>query len=282
MRTIARYALLGALAALLLSCDRGADRTILYLLNVDAVTVTEFRRDYEEWLVSSGQADGPELRRAFLDSRLMEDIFYEKGKLEGIEYLPEVREGIEECRQRLIVEKTRELVDRSLFPIDETAIKQYYVEHRDEFMRDKLYRLYAVRTKDKERAYEAYRKIAEGGFSIRLISAQYSDDRRLADMNGDWGLFSEDVMDPAWREAVVARKIGDIVGPVRDGERYWTVVELAGYAYRRELPLERAYQLIVRDLMRQEGDEKRRAHRERLYREYGVRVNEENLSWETP
>lgn len=272
-----------AVAVLVFACDRATDDpNILYLIKGDVVTVTEFRRDYEEWLSASGHTDSVEMRRAYLATRIGDEILYQKGKMEGLEYLPEIKDKIEAYRRRLIADKMREMIDRSLYAITEDEVRRYYVEHRAEFVRDKLFRLYAIRTKDKNRAYEVYRKATEEGFSLRLLSAQYSDDKRLADMNGDWGLFSEDTMDENWKEAVLSRKIGDIVGPVRDGERYWTIVEIAGYAYRREIPFERAYPLIVRTLMQKEGEDKQRAYHQRLFREHGVRINEQNLFWETP
>ncbi len=270
-------------AAGTIACDRTIeDPNILYLIKGEVVTVTEFRRNYEEWLSLSGRSDSPGMRRAYLASRIEDEVLYQKGKMEGVEYLPEIKEKIAEYRRQLIIKRMREMVDLSLHSPSEETVRRYYVEHRAEFVRDKMYRLYAVRTKDKDRAYEVYRKMTEEGFSVRLLAAQYSDDKRLADMNGDWGLFSEDTMDEAWKESVLPRKIGDIVGPVRDSEQYWTVIEIAGYAYRREIPFERAYPLIVRALTEKEGEEKQRAYRQRLLREYGVRINEQNLFWKTP
>lgn len=274
-----RYALLLLAVPVLMACSRVEDRNIIYLFKGEATTLAEFRRDYENWLAQSGRADSRELRRGYLENRVMEELLYRKGMLEGVEYLPDVRERINDYRRRIVIEKTRDMVDRGLYPIDDEEIKNYYVEHRDEFVRDRLYRLYAVRTKKKERAVEAYDLLATQGASVRLLSARYSDDKRLADMNGDWGLFSEDVMDDNWREEVTGKRIGDIVGPVRDGENYWTVIEIAGFAYKREIPLERAYPLILRKLRERVGDEDRRAHREKLLREYGVRINENNLDW---
>ncbi|HSA33408.1 MAG TPA: peptidylprolyl isomerase [bacterium] len=274
-----RYPLLLLAALVLMACSRAEDRNIIYLFKGEATTVAEFRRDYENWLAQSGRADSRELRHGYLESRVMEELLYRKGMLEGVEYLPDVRERINDYRRQVVIEKTRDMVDRSLYPIEDEEIKNYYVERRDEFVRDRLYRLYAVRTKKKERAFEAYDLLTTQGASIRLLSARYSDDKRLADRNGDWGLFSEDVMDEHWREELSGKRIGDIVGPVRDSENYWIVIEIAGFAYKREIPFERAYPLILRKLRERMGGDDRRAHREKLLREYGVRINENNLDW---
>jgi hypothetical protein len=265
---------------MLMACNREEDRNIMYLFKGEVTTVTEFRREYETWLAASGRADGPEQRRNYLDTRVIEEILYSKGTLEGIEYLPDIKEKVAAYKRQLIVDKTRELIDREIYPFDEEYIKKHYAEHKDQYVRDKLYRLYAIRVKNKERAFEIYGTLAKQGESIRLLSARYSDDKRLANMNGDWGLFSEDVMDDSWKTAVPQKRVGDLVGPVRDGENYWTIIELAGFAYKRELSFERAYPLIVRELVRQSGDDKWRQYREKLLREYGVKVNENNLQWE--
>ncbi len=275
-----RYAIVTLfLAVLLIACDREGDQNIMYLFRGEVTTVTEFRREYEEWISASGRADSADLRRSFLDNRIIDEILYGKGKLEGIEYLPDIKEKVRAYQRQLIIDKTRERIDRDLYPINEETIRKYYAEHKERFVRDKLYRLYAIRTKKKERAFEAYELLAKQGASIRLLSARYSDDKRLADMNGDWGLFSDDVMDDSWKTAVLQKRIGDIVGPVRDSENYWTVIEPAGFAYKRELSFERAYPLIVRELANSAGDDKWRLYREKLLREHGVRVNENNLQW---
>lgn len=265
---------------MLLNCSREEDRNIMYLFKGKVTTVNEFRREYEEWLASAGRVDSPEQRQSYLENRVIEEVFYNKGKLEGIEYLPDIKEKVDAYKRQLIVEKTRERIDRDLYPFDEESIKKYYAEHKDQFVRDKLYRLYAIRVKSKELAFETYEMLAKQGASIRLLSARYSGDKRLANMNGDWGLFSDDVMDDSWKSAVLQKRVGDIIGPVRDGENYWTVIELAGFAYKRELSFERAYPLIVRELVRQSGNDKWRQYREKLLREYGVKVNENNLQWE--
>jgi len=205
-------------AILLWACDRTEDRNIMYLFKGEVVTVTEFRHAYEEWLAAADRADSPEQRQNYLENRVIEEIFYHKGKLEGIEYLPDIKEKVEAYTRQLIVDKTRERIDRDLYPFGEESIKKYYAEHRDQFVRDKLYRLYAIRTKKKERAFEAYELLVKQGSSIRLLSARYSDDKRLVNMNGDWGLFSDDVMDDSWKTAVLQKRVGDLIGPVRDSE----------------------------------------------------------------
>ncbi len=276
-----RYVIGGLFCAVMLSaCAREGDQNIMYLFKGEVTTVTEFRREYEEWITASGRTDSPEQRRNYLENRVIDEVFYNKGKLEGIEYLPDIKEKVDAYKRQLIVEKTRERIDRDLYPFDEESIKKYYAEHKDRFVRDKLYRIYAIRVKSKERAFETYGKLTTEGGSIRLLSARYSDDKRLADMNGDWGLFSDDVMDDSWKTAVLQKRVGDLIGPVRDSENYWTIIELAGFAYKRELPFERAYPLIVRELVRRSGDDKWRQYREKLLREYGVKVNENNLQWE--
>ncbi len=274
-----RALLLLLIVLLVCACRNSEDPAILYVFKGEVTTVAEFKQRYYEWQKTRGIKDSREMRENFLNSLIFEEVLYDKGKKEGIEYSPDVKRKIEDYKKRLIIDAMKERIDRELFPLDEERIKKHYLEHKEAFIREKLWRLYGIRVKDREKAWRI-REMIEKGESLRLLSARYSDDKNLAMNNGDWGLFSPDTMDEAWQKEVLKAPLGELVGPVRDAEGMFTLIEVGGYAYKRELSFERAYPLIVRDLLNSQGTDAWKAYRARLFEEYGIRINMNNMQWD--
>ena len=100
------------------------------------------------------------------------------------------------------------------------------MENKDEFLRDKLYRLYAVRVTNRKNAEDIAQQLRSGG-NIRILSSTLSNDEVLARNNGEWGLFSPDVMDESWKNDVLASFPGEILGPYLDSGNFYTIIRSA-------------------------------------------------------
>ena len=150
---------------------------------------------------------------------------------------------------------------------------------RSKFFRDKLYRLYALRVSNKKIAEDIVSQLRKGA-SIKMLSARFSNDEALSRNNGDWGLFSEDVMDELWKNDVLSALPGEILGPYLDSDNFYTIIEIAGFAYKRQLSFNLAYPLIIEELIGLSGGEKWDRFRDVMIKEYGAKINIENLDWE--
>ena len=150
---------------------------------------------------------------------------------------------------------------------------------RYQFLREKLYRLYAVRVTNRKKADDIAQQLRNGA-NIKILSASLSDDEMLARNNGEFGLFSSDVMPDAWKDDVLAGLPGEILGPYLDSENFYTIIEIAGFAYKRHLSFNLAYPMIVEEMIAKYGSEKWDGYRDRMMTEYGAKINVENLRWE--
>ncbi len=260
-------------------CSTDSEEAV-FVFKGEHVKVPEFKSSYLTWLNSEGYGDSQKMRESFLFTWVIDEIMYDKGVQEGIEYLPDIAKKIEEYKKELIIKTMKKKIEEEVFSMSDEKIKNYYMEHKKDFLREKLYRLSAVRVKTKKKADKVMEMLKNGDFRIGILSARYSDDKNLASNNGDYGLFSDDIMDSVWRDSVINGDIGDALGPFRDSEGYYTILEISGFAYKRELSFKRAYHLIVKQMMESQDKEKWSEYRKKLIRNYGVKINLDKLNWE--
>ena len=261
------------------SCGNFKDDSIVYVFKGDVVSVSDFKSKYNLWLRQNNMPDSEEMRKNYLFRELSEKFLYEMGKNEGVGDIPEIKNKIEDFKRKTIVEYMSRRTKREVYAIDDEAVRQYYIENKDLFLRDKLYRLYAVRVTNRKKAEDIAQQLRNGG-NIRILSASLSDDEMLARNNGELGLFSYDVMSETWKDDVSAALPGEILGPYLDSSNFYTIIEIAGFAYKRHLSFNLAYPMIVEDLIAKYGSEKWDGYRDRMMTEYGAKINVENLRWE--
>lgn len=263
----------------LFSCGNIKEEGIVYVFKGEAVSVSDFKSRYNLWLRQNGLNDSVQMRKNFLYNDLSDLLFYETGLKEGVETIPEIRIRIDNFRKNTIIEYMKKRTKKEIYSIDDETVRSYYIENKDKFYRDKLFRLYAVRVNNKKSAEEIVQQLRNGA-SIRMLSARFSKDEMLSRNNGDWGLFSEDVMDDLWKKDVISSLPGEILGPYLDSDNFYTIIEIAGFAYRRHLSFNLAYPLIVEELINMQGGEKWDTYRDKMIKEYGTKINIENINWE--
>ena len=262
-----------------LSCGRNNDSNIMYVFKGEVVSVSDFKGKYTLWLRRNGLDDSKEMRENYLMRELSDKLLYEAGMKEGVENIPEIANKITDFKRKNVIDYMRRKTKKELFSIDDETVKKYYLKHKDEFHRDKLHRLYAIRTYSKKSATAILEQLRSGA-SIRMLSARFSDDDTLSRNNGDWGLFSEDVMDELWKKDVLSSLPGEILGPYLDSDNFYTIIEVAGYAYKRHLSFLRAYPLIIEKLVNSQDKEKWNSYQNTMISEYGAKINLNNLDWE--
>lgn len=273
------FCIFAAVTVLLsVSCEKLKDNSIVYVFKGDVVSVSDFKLKYNLWLRQNNMSDSEEMRKNYLFRELSEKFLYEMGKSEGVGDIPEIKNKIEDFKRKTIIEYMSQRTKREVYAIDDETVRQYYIENKDEFLRDKLYRLYAVRVTNKKKAEDIASQLRAGA-NIRILSASRSDDEMLARNNGEWGLFSADVMGESWKDDVLTSFPGEILGPYLDSENFYTIIEIAGFAYKRHLSFNLAYPMIVEELVARYGTEKWDGYRDKMMTEYGAKINIENLRW---
>jgi len=277
---MSRFFCIFVIAVMLLSvsCGKLNEDPIVYVFKGDVVSVSDFKLKYNLWLRQNNMPDTEEIRKNYLFRELSEKFLYEMGRSEGVDDIPEIKNKIEDFKRKTIVEYMSKKTKREVYAIDDEALRQYYIENKDKFMRDKLYRLYAVRVTNKKNAEDIAQQLRNGA-NIRILSASLSNDEILARNNGEWGLFSADVMGESWKDDVLASFPGEILGPYLDSENFYTIIEIAGFAYKRHLSFNLAYPLIVEEMIAKYGTEKWDGYRDKMMTEYGAKINVENLRW---
>ncbi len=265
---------------LLLSCSNSKrDSSVIVSIKNNKIYEKTFKNNYYQWLSKKGLKDSKKLRKIFLYNFITNELLYDLGKKEGVEYLPDIIAKVKKYKKKLIIEKMQKKVHSEVYGISDKKIKEFYLKNRNMFFRDKFYRFYAIRIKSKKKMNKILRLLKENPDKIQSLSTRFSDDKFLAENNGDFGLFSEDIMDKSWKKAALKAKLGDIIGPFLDSEGYYTILELSGFAYRREIGFRRAYPLIV-DKIISENEKKGEIFRSKLFKQYGISIDLKKLNWE--
>jgi|GEM_PF-907307 len=268
-----------AFLTLVLSCGRSNNSNIMYVFKGEVVSVSDFKGKYTLWRRRNGLDDSKEMRRNYLMHELSDKLLFEAGMKEGVDNIAEVSQKIENFKRRTIIDYMQKKTKKELFSIDDQTVRKYYLDNKDQFYREKLYRIYAIRTYSKKSANAILEQLRNGA-SIRMLSARFSNDDNLSRNNGDWGLFSEDVMDELWKKDVLSSLPGEILGPYLDSENFYTIMEIAGYAYKRHLSFLRTYPLIIEKLVNSQDKEKWNSYQNTMISEYGAKINLNNLNWE--
>ncbi|MFO7734873.1 MAG: peptidyl-prolyl cis-trans isomerase [bacterium] len=265
------------------ACDApGKSDNIVFIFKDKIVTVPKFREQYEMWLNQKSVENSENAKKIFLYNWLYREILYDTGLREGVEYFPEVEEKLRKYKKKLVIEHMKKKIHSEIYSLTDRKIREYYMENRDKFVRKKLYRLSAVRVRDRDDAYRIKKQLVDRRNELRMFSARFSDDIELAENNGDWGLFSPDIMDGAWKNDVMNARLGDLLGPFYDSDGYYTIVEISGYAYDRPLSFKRAYPLIIDHMIDDRGRDKIEKFKDNIVKKYGVKINLDNLNWEQP
>lgn len=273
------FTLLFVTIALFFSCQTFKDDGIIYVFKGEVVSVADFKLKYNLWLRQNLLSDSLEMRKNYLFNELSNRLLYEMGMKEGVDNIPEIRAKIENFKKKTITEYMQTKTKKEIYSIDDETVRKYYFDHKDDFLRDKLYRLYAVRVNSKKKADKIVKQLREGS-DIRMLAARFSDDKNLSKNNGDWGLFSPDIMDEPWKKDVMTSLPGEILGPYLDSKNFYTIIEIAGFAYKRHLTFNLAYPLIIEKLISQFSSKKWDAYRDTMITEYGAKINVKNLNWE--
>ena len=159
---------------LLLSCGRSNNSNIMYVFKGEVVSVSDFKGKYTLWRRRNGLDDSMEMRRNYLMHELSDKLLFEAGMKEGVDNIAEVAQKIDNFKRRTIIDYMQKKTKKELFSIDDQTVRKYYLENKDQFYREKLYRIYAIRTFSKKSATAILEQLRNGA-SIRMLSARLKD-----------------------------------------------------------------------------------------------------------
>ncbi|MEM1271316.1 MAG: peptidylprolyl isomerase, partial [Bacteroidota bacterium] len=183
-----------------------------------AVLAERFRKDYVEYILTTGTADDPRRRIAFLEStvagRLMGQDALDAGLAETAAY----EHRAETVRRKLLVEAW---LYRTVY--DTIRVTNVELEHLHTRAATRMTarHLYA---RSKAEADQLYARL-QAGETFETLAREVFADTALANSGGHVGTFGFEDYDPAFEETAFALNPGEISEPVRTAQGY-SVIQL--------------------------------------------------------
>ncbi len=172
-----------------------------------------FRTRYAEYLLRSGTADAPALRRAFLDRLVVERLMIEAARAEGIAREEEYLHREETVRRKLLLDAYAADALFDTLSVSEEELKAMYVRVNTTLTASHLY----ARTLEQADALTAR---LQAGERFEDLAKEVFADPRLAESGGSVGAFGYDEMDPAFEDAAYALDVGETAPPVRTAQGF--------------------------------------------------------------
>ena len=177
------------------------------------VTAEAFRAAYRRYLLATGTADRPALRRAVLSDLLAERLLVAETRAAGLAAEPAAALHRERATRKLLIEGYLQHV---LF--DTLAVREADLETAFERAHTRVVarHLYAP----SREAAELLRARLERGETFGALAREAFSDPALAETGGLLPEFGFDEMDPAFEEAAFTLPLGAVSAPVRTAQGF--------------------------------------------------------------
>jgi parvulin-like peptidyl-prolyl isomerase len=295
------------IVAMLPSCKGNVPAHIVAEVDGDAITVAEFTTEFFPLVEGYGTPPSDQEQEALknlkeaLLNQLIEDrlVLHEAPKM-GItvsddeleEVLAAIQRGYpeggfeevikdeafllqwkEQLRQRLLIEKVISRISQVTAPIDEQTMKQYYEQHREEFVVAEQVRVRQIVVKDRKDAESILRKLKRGD-PFDELAKRYSSGPE-AEEGGDLGFFGRGEM-PEEFDVAFSLQEGEISDIVQSpyGYHIFQVVTKGGQS---ALDFAQVKDQIRNVIMREEEEKTFQDWKKTAKKKAHIRVNKKAL-----
>lgn len=159
-----------------------------------------------------------------LDNLIVRELVYQRGKADGVDQSPEVRERLEAIRRNLTIEATVRKVTENETKVSGEEIDKYYAEHRDEFKGGDQIRASHILVGTEAEAMRLHAQLRQGGNFEQLARAHSIDGS--ASRGGDLGYFERGRMVPEFERAAFSLKAKGDLSPVVRSQFGFHIIKL--------------------------------------------------------
>lgn len=217
------------LLILILGCSKPKDETVVK---------TESSKITKSQIIEELQALPPQTKM-FLSSaegtkRLKEELIkrellYEEAKDRGLQKSEEFKKRMEEFRKITLINMLLEEELKKLQNVTEKDAKDYYEQHKEEFIKPQQVRLSQIVVKNEEEAKKVYERLNKGE-DFATLAKELSRDEKTKTSGGDIGFFSKEQLNQQIQNVVFNLKKGQVSMPLTyKGELYiFKVTDIKG------------------------------------------------------
>ncbi len=177
------------------------------------VTAEAFRAAYVAYLLRTGLADRPGLRRTFVENQLASKLLVREARAAGIEQEAPYRSRQEQVRRKLLIDAYTQRVLFDTLAVTDAALRAAFLRMHTQVKARHLY------ARTREQADLLYARL-QAGEAFEDLAGEVFADPVLAEQGGALGYFGFDEMDPAFEDAAIALPVGEVSEPVRTAQGY--------------------------------------------------------------
>ena len=260
------------------SSDR-AENTIVQFEGGN-ITKEDLAAHYKKLKMESRYRNNPEqLTPEFVfDHALNMEMIIARGLKEKLHLDPWIRQEIHGFMSDLFL---KVMQDRLVPKIDKENIteeetRQFYEEHKENYLKKALYSVNMVKINDKEKAESIVPEIRDGRITFEDAAKKYSTDEKSGNKGGFIGTRSLGRFRGNWRQAIENLKLNEVSDPAKIDDDYYIFkltkkTEPYQYTYEEK----RAY--IKNDVLYDKYRKEWEKTYDRLKKEFEVKIDEEKL-----
>jgi peptidyl-prolyl cis-trans isomerase C len=267
--------------ALLLSCaKKGEQKSVTgYVAKVGSVAITQDDVDREMKALPEQiqkMFAGPEGMERFVDELVKKEILYQEAKKEGFESNPEYKKKVEDFKRISLISLLLEKEIEAKAKVSDADLKKYYEDHKAELTAGGQLRASHILVKTEAEANKILGQLKKGG-DFASIAKEESIDKNSAVRGGDLGFFSRGQMVPAFENAAMRLKVGEIGGPVETQFGYH-IIKLTGRKEGRPVEFDKIKDLLRQRVTAEKQKELFDSYVERLKKSYSVEKNKDAIA----
>ena len=180
------------------------------------VSASEFREEYQSWLLTTGVQDAPQQRSAFVKDMAATRLAVLQARREGIEEEPHYQVRRETVERRLLIDLFVEEAVLDPVAVDEAQVRELYARAQSTVSARQLY------ARTHAEADSLRRRLLEGE-SFQALAIEVFNDSELQASGGLLPPFTFDEMDPDFEDVAFTLPIGETSHPVRTPQGYFII-----------------------------------------------------------
>jgi len=192
-------------------CGKSEPKDVIGKVDGKAITMSMLEEKIKN-LPASYQTAASQHKKEVLDDMIVEELLYKEARARKLHRDPEVIELMDEAARKILIAKVIDIELKKSVPVSDDDVKQYYQEHKEQYMVPQMIRASHILTNTEEEANKALEEL-NAGASFGELASKYSKDL-TKDRNGDLGFFKKGQMIPEFENACFSLKVGDVSGVV--------------------------------------------------------------------
>ncbi|MDL1967512.1 MAG: peptidyl-prolyl cis-trans isomerase [Deltaproteobacteria bacterium] len=274
--------LMVVIAVLIFICSCSSERAenTIALFEGGNITKEDLVAHYKKLKMESRYRNNPEqLTPAFVfDHALNMEIIIAKGLKENLHLDPWIRQEIHGFMSDLFL---KVMQDRLVPEIDkenitEEEMRQFYEEHKKNYLKKALYGIKMIKINDKEKAESIVSEIREGRITFEDAASNYSTDGKSKGNDGFIGTRSLDKFRDNWRLAIENLRLNAMSDPVKIDEDYY-IFKLIKKSESCQYTYEEKSAYIKNDVLYDKYRKEWEKTYDGLKEEFEVKIDEERL-----